>query len=505
MNQRARCLRIHLVEPPQDIRDTRLFFGCGFGTLRVSSYVGMRNRLLVLGAALAAFGLSLGSGFHFDDYAIFSAPLFHSSSAWRTLWAHPRPLTDLTFYLNFLLGGRDPLGYHAVNLALHLVAVWLAAVCMVRILPERGAWIAAALFAVHPLQAEAVDYVSGRSMLLGAALCLAALLAWLDERPWLSVAAFVAALLAEPQCAAFPALLLLLPRKEARRPAVPLACMAALGVAGLVRLALAPSAAEPAARYALAQGLVMLRYLRLLIAPYGFSVDPDVAVPASSLGILAWVAVLGLAWFAWRRRWWWLLAGLILMLPSSSFFPAPEPSADRRLYLSLFALAAAAALACERIPAPAVAPVALTAAALLTVVSISRTIIWNDDRLLWREAVERAPEKVRPKIELARVLPASQALELLSSARRLAPQDPRIAAETGRILLAQGQPDAALDEFTHALAADPRDALSLNNRGVALELLGQTEAARADFERALQIDPSFDQARENLAKLTGAK
>ena len=225
----------------------------------------------------------------------------------------------------------------------------------------------------------------------------------------------------------------------------------------------------------------------------------------SALGILAWVAILALAWVAWQRRWWWLVAGLILLIPGSSVFPAPDLSADRRLYLPLFALATAAALACERLPTPAVAPAALTGVLLLTAVSVSRTFVWNDDRLLWREAVERAPEKVRPKIELARVLPASQALEMLAAARRLAPENPRIAAETGRILLAQGQPDAALDEFTHALAGDPRDALSLNNRGVAFELLGQTEAARADFERALQLDPTLDQARENLAKLTGAR
>jgi tetratricopeptide (TPR) repeat protein len=272
----------------------------------------------------------------------------------------------------------------------------------------------------------------------------------------------------------------------------------------LVRLAFLPGSAEPVGRYVLAQGLVVLRYLQLLVVPYGFSVDPDLRVPPAILGILAWAAVVALAWLAWRRQWWWLLAGLILLIPSS-LFPAAELAADRRLYLPLFALAAAGALACERLPTSAAAPAALTAIVVLTAVSISRTFVWSDDRLLWREAVERAPEKVRPKIELARVLPASQALEVLASARRLAPQDPRIAAETGRILLAQGQPDAALDEFSHALAANPRDALSLNNRGVAFGLLGQSEAARADFERALQIDPTLDQARENLAKLTGAK
>jgi Flp pilus assembly protein TadD len=123
------------------------------------------------------------------------------------------------------------------------------------------------------------------------------------------------------------------------------------------------------------------------------------------------------------------------------------------------------------------------------------------DRALWSEAVARAPEKVRPKIQLARALPAAQALELLARARDLAPNDPAVPAETGRILLAEGQADAALAEFGRALALAPRDARYLNNRGVALEELGQAEAARADFERALAIEPGLEEARQNLEKL----
>ena len=130
-----------------------------------------------------------------------------------------------------------------------------------------------------------------------------------------------------------------------------------------------------------------------------------------------------------------------------------------------------------------------------------RTQVWMTERALWTEAVERAPDKIRPKIQLARVLPAAQALELLGKAEALDPKDPAVAAETGKTLLAEGQADAALSEFGRALALDPHNALYVNNRGVALAALGQTDAARADFERALQIDPHLEQARQNLLKL----
>jgi Flp pilus assembly protein TadD len=168
------------------------------------------------------------------------------------------------------------------------------------------------------------------------------------------------------------------------------------------------------------------------------------------------------------------------------------------MYLPMFAFAAAAGIVLARVKAPA----ALAALALLlAVLSVQRTLVWMNEESLWREAVERAPGKLRPKLQLARALPAAKALELLAKARLDAPYEPAIAAETGKILLSEGQPEGALEEFGRALALAPMDARNMNNRGVALVALGQTEAARADFERALAADPSLAEARENLAKL----
>ena len=147
------------------------------------------------------------------------------------------------------------------------------------------------------------------------------------------------------------------------------------------------------------------------------------------------------------------------------------------------------------------APCSPAIALVLAALSVQRTMVWMTEESLWREAVERAPKKLRPKLQLARALPAAKGLELLAKARLDAPYDPAIAAETGKILLGEGQSDGALEEFGRALALAPMDARNMNNRGVALLALGQTEAARADFERALRTDPSLAEARENLAKL----
>ncbi len=525
----------------------------------------MRARLLLAAAALAAFGASLFSGFHFDDYVIFQDAPLASASGWSAIFTllRTRPLTYLTFWLNRALGGESPFGYHAVNLALHLAAALLAYQCLLRLMDRHAAWLAAALFAVHPLQAEAVDYIWARAIVLAAVFVFASLLAWLDGRPWLAVALFALALLAKEECAAFPLALWLLdarliagvrretpssttgnrslagcppgPAQDVHRsrdrkgavgtvilercltgrrratPWAPLAAMLALSLAAGLRTiyaaAVTPGTGAGAqagispAHYLLAEGTVLWRYLRLFAIPYGFTVDPEIRVPAVWLGLVAWLALgAGLAaLWRWRRDLAvWLTAAALLVLPSSSIFPAADLAVDRRMYLAMLPLAAAAALVLARLRWRAVAPLVVAA---LVAVSIGRTEVWASDESLWREAVRRAPDKVRPRIQLARNVGTAEALELLEQARLIAPDDPAVAAETGRVLLAAGRPGEALAQFGRALALAPRDANNYNNRGVALQALGQTEAARADFKRALELDPGLTAARENLRKL----
>jgi len=439
----------------------------------------MRARLLLLGAALAAFGGSLVAGFHVDDYAIFSGSLLKP-----VLWPHP--LTNLTFWLNYQAGGQEPLGYHAVNLLLHLGAVLLAYQCLRRLLPPTAAFVAAAVFAVHPMQAEAVNYVAMRGVMLAAIFCFAALLAWTEDRPWLAVAAFAAALAADEQCALFPLVMLVVNRQRK----APLACMFTLAVAAVAR-------SHAAGSYALA--LVSLRFLRLLVLPWGFTIDPDVRQPMW-LAAVAVAAMLAAAAWRWRRinvhsAGTWLLAGLLLLIPSF----AANPAADPRMYLPMFAFAAAAGLLLARIPARAAA---IGLVAILTALSAGRTYVWASDERLWREAMNRAPGKVEPKIQLAKSLRAAEALELLNRARQQAPYNAEIPATIGKVLLDEQQFDGALDELSRAVALDPKNALAFNNRGVALAALGQIPAARGDFERALTLNPNLAEALENLKRLT---
>ena len=77
-----------------------------------------------------------------------------------------RPLTYITFHWNYLASGAMPWGFHLVNLLLHAGNAVLVLLIGRRMLRESLAWLAAALFAIHPLQTQAVNYIFERATLL---------------------------------------------------------------------------------------------------------------------------------------------------------------------------------------------------------------------------------------------------------------------------------------------------------------------------------------------------
>ncbi len=471
---------------------------------------------MVSAAALAAFGASLGSSFHFDDYAILSDPVLTSWSGWWEVWRPlgTRPLTYFTFWLNYQLGGANPAGYHLVNLLLHVAATLMLARVLRGRLPDRAVLVATVLFALHPIQAEPVLYIFARSTLLATLLCLAALDSWLRERRWPAVGWFALALAAKEECVAFPLVLLLLHAVERRdrRERLPMAAMLVLSLAAGLRVFAAlrahpdtPAGAQAGVSvldYLLAQGPVVLRYLRLLAVPWGFTVDPDIALPSLGVALAAWTALVAVfVALTLRLRKnaaaFWALAGFLLLAPSSSIFPAQDLAADRRMYLPMIAFAAAAGLLAARLDKR----VLVAGGAILALLSFERTMTWRTEESLWSEAVARAPGKIRPKIQLARAVAPPRAIELLAEAQRMAPENAQVAAEFGRVWLAAGRPAEALAEFGRALALEPGSARAMNNRGVALLALGQAQAAREDFERALKVDPCQFDARLNLLRM----
>ena len=89
----------------------------------------------------------------------------------------------LSYAVNYWLDGLEPLGYHLVNLGLHMVVVLLVFALGSEVgLSTGGAFFGAAVFAIHPIQAEAVAGIFGRMDLMAAAFFLAALLSHMVAR-----------------------------------------------------------------------------------------------------------------------------------------------------------------------------------------------------------------------------------------------------------------------------------------------------------------------------------
>jgi hypothetical protein len=473
--------------------------------MRHTDIIRSQNPRLLLLIALAAFGASLTGSFHFDDYSLFAHDIWHP---WPT-----RPLTYLTFWLNMLASGQNPALYHAVNVGVHLASVLVAVLTFQKLLGRETGWLAAAIFAVHPFQAEPVNYIFARSSLLTTLFCLATLYEWISDRPWRAALWFMLAVLAKEECATFPVFLGLLDlwQRGRLRNRRAIAVMLALAAAAVVRVAAASQAnagsgaglhaAIAPSDYLLTQGTVILRYLRMLVLPWGFTVEPDIAVPTLAVGLLAWTlllaaVVLAILGFRKTKPAFWFLGGLILLLPTSSVFPASDLAADRRLCLALVAWAPCLAVSIRVRPALALA-VVLTLSAL----SLERTLTWRTEESLWADAVAKAPRKIRPRIQLARAVNPVRALQLLQETESIAPDDAAVPSEEGRVLLQTGHPQQALVAFGRALALDPGSATGLNNRAVALQQLGQGAAARLDFERALTKDPCLFDALWNLRRL----
>ena len=129
----------------------------------------------------------LWGGFIWDDNLCIKINVVRDVSGLWAIWFFPSaieaeehywPLVYTTFWLEHKLWGFDPMGYHIVNVLLHLgntLLVWH----LMRRLAVPGAWVVAAVFAVHPLHVESVAWVIERKDVLSGLFYLAAALTWM--------------------------------------------------------------------------------------------------------------------------------------------------------------------------------------------------------------------------------------------------------------------------------------------------------------------------------------
>jgi tetratricopeptide (TPR) repeat protein len=508
----------------------------------------------ITGLVLIAYWNSLEGSFHFDDWSLLNdADVVGTGFGWRLFrLGLTRPLTYWSFHLNFLAGSsaESTIGFHLVNVSLHamnsLLVLWIAR----KHLDERAAFLAAALFAVHPLETEAVSYIFARASLLSTVFVLLCFALFLRARYAWSAAAFAISLLAKEEAAALPAFLLLYDylrvarrdwREIARRKwyyaaLLGFVVLAAARLFYVLKITPEPGVGLevrgiPPLVYALTEARVVWRYLALVVLPIHQNLDYDIAFsrslwqPATTLPAL--IALLALlAWLireAGRgereggglkpearslRPAFWALGFFLLLAPSSSVVAQADAMYEHRTYLPMASLVMALGWLLWRATAwlrssGARAGAATALVLALTAATVARNQVWANELSLWRDVVRRSPNKGRPYIGLARGLTQSgqpeAARQALERGVAVDPNNRDLRLNAGVLALQEGDGPAALAHFERALRLGREIPEVWNNLGAAHSLLGHSDQAIEAWHKALALDPCFYNTRRNLA------
>ena len=480
------------------------------------------------------------AGFVWDDVIFTEQPVVRDASGLKNIWFSPSdieqeghywPVTYTTFWLEHKLWGFEPLGYHAVNVLLHAVNVLLVW-RLLRRFAVPGAWVVAAVFAVHPLHVESVAWIIERKDVLSGLFYLTSFLLYVrftdhgkPGRYVLALGLFAAGLLSKTVVVTLPAALLIWHWWQRGR----IARSDLLRTAPFFAVGLAIAAADTAfyrTREALALDYSFVE--RILIAGRalwfypGKLVWPDdlaVIYPLWDIGrgdAVGWLCVAGavaipvVLWLG-RERW-----GRGPLACVAFYAATLSPAlglieygymqfalvADRFQYLAgigLLTLAVAALVrAAGRLPAGgAIAGKVLLVAVLAPLGSLTWRHAGNfrDDLTLFSHIVSLNPEARDAHLNLSRALIEADRMEEGLSASRKAveqrPDSPGAHSNLGLALMALDRFEEAEAAFGRALEIDPRDRNAGQNLGELRKKQGRYDEAVEQYRRALEIDPDF--------------
>ncbi|HVS53753.1 MAG TPA: tetratricopeptide repeat protein [Opitutaceae bacterium] len=504
-----------------------------------------RTFALLLGLVFVAYFPALSGGMLWDDAGHVTRPDLRSLDGLARIWFEVGatqqyyPVLHSAFWFEHLLWGDATLGYHLVNIFLHATAAFLFGLVLRR-LAVPGAWLAALLFALHPVAVESVAWISEQKNTLSAVFYLAAALAYFrfdaERRPkdyaW-ATALFALAILAKTVTATLPAALLVVfwfrrGRIEWRRDVQPLLpWFAAALVMGaitahfeheLIGARGADFALGVIPRLLLA-GRVTWFYLGKLLWPADLLfVYPRWSIDASSAAqwiflLTASASLVALAF--WSRRQRAPLAVALLfggtLFPVLGFFNVYpfvfSYVADHFQYLASLAIFAAAAAILTGVLTARPAFVRWSSLALL--LALLGGLTWQQSRMyrdvftLYETTLRKNPRAWLAHHNLALALAASgrvaEALPHAEATLALKPDYAPAENNLGDDLLRLGRAVEAIPHLERAIALQPDYVAAHRNLGFALAMSDRTAEALSHFQRAVQLDPNDADAELNWA------
>ncbi|HUA68432.1 MAG TPA: tetratricopeptide repeat protein [Candidatus Saccharimonadales bacterium] len=458
------------------------------------------------------------------------------------------PLTMISYMADYQFHGLKPGGYHLTNVLLHTVAVILLFLVLEEMTGKswRSAFVAA-VFAIHPLRAESVAWISERKDVLSGVFFMLTLWAYIryarrpfsyDRYLWV-VLALALGLMAKPMLVTVPFVLLLLdywplnrfsnsagPRKGfsiSRRIVFEKLPLLALSIGACVVAVLAQRSAVvldnlPALPLRVENALVSyVIYIWQMFYPAGLAClyplpSAELALWKVIFSLAVLVAISALVLFRTLKRpyllagWLWYLGMLVPVIGLVQV--GLQAHADRYTYLPEIGLYLALTWLAGELFARWHCPRWLIgSAAVLAIVGLSAGAVaqisyWHDSESLWNRALVCTADNVIANNNLGEALlqkrRVDEAITHFRKALEIQPDNVLAQSDLAVALFQKGQVSEAFDHFRKALALRPTDPLMHYNFGYALLGCGQVNEAAAQFQKAVELQPDYAQDLRSL-------
>lgn len=493
--------------------------------------------LVLVLAVVAVYAASISNGFVFfdDDKAIlYNSALKDPSLAkffkGQNLGMYA-PLTWLAYWVGHLLSGQEPWGYHLLGLALHALNAALV-FSFIRGLTgkNQAAFFAALLFAVHPMQVEAVSWAAALSTVLFSTFYLLSLLVYLQWRRspallWivLSLAAFLAACLSKSAAVTLPLVLVAVDfyldgKQSGKNWLSKIPYFAGALVFGLYTFVTREQEGHDIEATSAVFSMVdrffmvcqtLLFYPFKLLVPLGYSVSYPFVKMEGAWDWTYYAAPLvlaGLAFLIWSkgRHDKNLLLGVALyFLPLAVMLPfrtvgSFELRSDRYVYLSCVGLFFVAALFWEKLDAQFRNGLLVAVAAVFGFFAFRQTAVWKDGVALFNNCTEKTPESSLCQCNLAYnqliSLDFQGSIRHYSEALKYDPSTIEAYNGRGQAYLQLRQIPQAFDDFDKAVQAGIVTPKLFLNRGKCHLMLNRPAEAIPDLARSLELEPNAPEA-----------
>ena len=529
---------------------------------------------LIALAAIVAYSPSINGGFIWDDYLLLvDNALVKAADGLQRIWCTAEavdywPATNTSFWIEWRLWDLHSAGYHVTNLILHVVEsllIWI----ILRKLSIPGALLAAVIFAVHPVNVESVAWIAQRKNTMAMLFFLLSILWYLKAvmpttrarsmppfhpssfilHPsffyWLSLAAFVLAMLGKGSVAVLPVLLLGIvwwlrsagrdqaaARPVTSRDLVRIAPFFVVAVIlAFVNVEFQYHATEKVVRQIgfidrlLGAGGVVWFYLYKAVFPLDLAfVYRQWHIDAGNLlwwlPLAACAAVTAALWL-YRKSWsrellfaWGFFC--ISLAPVMGFtdvaFMQYSLVADRYQHVAIIAVVALASAVWAAWLAGARGAARLAGAALafgavgaLVLLTMRQNALYRNAMTLYEATLAKNPDCIMAQYNYANALSKmnrpADAIEHYQRAISLKPDFAMAHFALGNALAKAGRAEEAIGHFHEFLRLKPDYAEVRNSLGNAFMQLGRAGEAIAEYERALEVNPDSAEAHMNLGTI----